>query len=130
MNLSIRTVMYVDMVLNLVLMVAILLCTSLLTAALRLDSQMPILGLAGLVGLGAAFHGVTGRSGSRLAVKAMILMDASVLLLTLLLASFNPLDAPAWFRGVLVLAGMLALVMGALKVLALRGSQRKPPDRQ
>jgi hypothetical protein len=114
MNMTIRAVMYADTILNLALMTAVLLNVPLLTTALRLDAQLPILGLAGLLGLSAAFHLVTGLSGNRKAVKVMILMDTSVLLLTLLLAAFNPLAAPVWLRG------MLALLMGILKVLALR----------
>ncbi len=120
MSLSIRGVMYADTILNLTLMVAVLLGASALTEALKLSSVLPIVGLAALIGLGAGLHWATGRTGDRRAVRVMIVMDGSALLGTSLLATLNPLGGPAWVRGLLVLAGLLAFAMGALKVIALR----------
>ena len=118
--------MYADTIVNLALMVATLLCAPLVATALRLESQLPVLGVAGLFGLGAACHWMAGRSGSHRAVRVMAMMDATVVLATLFLATFNVLDAPASIRGVLVLGGVLALLMGALKLLALRASRGQP----
>lgn len=120
---SLRGVMYADAAVNLALAIAIGLGAPAIAEGFGLDSVLPILGLAGVAALSGAVHGVTGVTRSVLAIKVMVLLDATALLLALLLAAINPLGAPAWVRAALAFVGVLALTMGALKVLALRSAR-------
>ncbi|MDQ3031245.1 MAG: hypothetical protein M3Y87_02425 [Myxococcota bacterium] len=122
--------MYADTAVNLVLMAGSLFFAAPLAAALEHETTQPLLVLAALFGLSAAWHGLTGLSGSRGAVKVMVGMDAAVVVTCLLLAVV--LDAPDELRGLLVLGAALALTMGGLKLAALRtphdGALRSPGE--
>ncbi|MBK8899786.1 MAG: hypothetical protein IPM53_01260 [Anaerolineaceae bacterium] len=120
---SIRSIMNIDTIVNLVLMLCVLAVAPLLANAVGLQSTYPIYGIAMLFGVSALSHWAAGRSQSRAAVQVMMVMDGCTTIVLLLLAALNPMAAPAWLRVVFCAGALLALFMGWLKFAALRKVQ-------
>ena len=113
---KIRSAMYVDVVVNLLLAVIAFAAMSRLNAATGWEYIGPILVIAALSS--AILHWLVGCSQNRPAVRAMLMLDFLASAGAVILGLSNPCSWSRWLTIALFAGALLAAIMGTMKLQA------------